>query len=393
MAAGSTKTIDQNLFCNEGMVLPTKIETLSSKDAVLKAIEEYKLLGRDAFLEKYKVKRIKKCELLYNNEKYDIKGIVAAAYIEQFGIPFEKINSNSGAKSAIQALKNLGFEIVDTPHPIEHLVKGRLYTRKELIDLYGGQLQGGIWTPTEFSVIFIFTGESGEAYGYKDGWSADGSFAYTGEGQKGPMEFIRGNKAIRDHKKNGEDIFLFEDNKKDKGVRFVGMFECDTWDYIHCLDFEKNDMRQGIVFNLFPVSSAREVDNDIDTSEVTSKKETLEQLRAKAIKSSMMTGQRKESDSKNSWFKRSEDVKKYVLQRASGICESCEQPAPFKKKNGEPYLEPHHTKRLADEGPDHPQWVGAICPTCHRRIHSGADGKALNQTLMVKLELKEADLK
>jgi 5-methylcytosine-specific restriction protein A len=372
--------------------LPTKIETLSSKDAVLKAIEEYKLLGRDAFLEKYEVKRIKKCELLYNNEKYDIKGIVAAAYIEQFGIPFEKINSNSRAKNAIQALKNLGFEIVDTPHPIEHLVKGRLYTRKELIDLYGGQLQGGIWTPTEFPVIFIFTGESGEAYGYKDGWSADGSFAYTGEGQKGPMEFIRGNKAIRDHKNNGEDIFLFEDNKKDKGVRFVGMFECDTWDYIECLDFQKKDMRQGIVFNLFPVSSAREVDNDIDTSEVTPKKETLEQLRAKAIKSSMMTGQRKESDSKNSWFERSEDVKKYVLQRANGICESCEQPAPFKKKNGEPYLEPHHTKRLADEGPDHPQWVGAICPTCHRRIHSGVDGKALNQTLMVKLELKEAAL-
>jgi 5-methylcytosine-specific restriction protein A len=375
------------------MVLPTKIETLSSKDAVLKAIEEYKLLGRDAFLEKYKVKRIKKCELLYNNEKYDIKGIVAAAYIKQFGIPFEKINSNSGAKNAIQALKNLGFEIVDTPHPIEHLVKGRLYTRKELIDLYGGQLQGGIWTPTEFPVIFIFTGESGEAYGYKDGWSADGSFAYTGEGQKGPMEFIRGNKAIRDHKENGEDIFLFEDNKKDKGVRFVGMFECDTWDYIECLDFEKKDMRQGIVFNLFPVSSAREVDNDIDTSEVTSKKETLEQLRAKAIASSMMTGQRKECDSKNSWFKRSEDVKKYVLQRANGICESCEQPAPFKKKNGAPYLEPHHTKRLADEGPDHPQWVGAICPTCHRRIHSGADGRALNQTLMVKLELKESSFK
>lgn len=373
--------------------MPTKIETLSSKDAVLKAIEEYKLLGRDAFLEKYEVKRIKKCKLLYNNEKYDIKGIVAAAYIYQSGISSEKINSNSGAKSAIQALKSLGFEIVDTPHPIEHLVKGRLYTRKELIDLYGGQLQGGIWTPTEFPVIFIFTGESGEAYGYKDGWSADGSFAYTGEGQKDDMQFIRGNKAIRDHKENGEDIFLFEDNKKDKGVRFVGMFECDTWDYIECLDFEKKDMRQGIVFNLFPVSSAREVDNDSETSEVTPKKETLEQLRKKAIQSSMMTGQRQQGDSKKSWFKRSEDVKKYVLQRANGICESCEQPAPFKKKNGEPYLEPHHTKRLADEGPDHPQWVGAICPTCHRRIHSGVDGKALNQTLMVKLELKEASFK
>ncbi|WP_261152769.1 HNH endonuclease signature motif containing protein [Serratia quinivorans] len=374
------------------MVLPTKIEMLSSKDAVLKAIEEYKLLGRDAFLEKYQVKRIKKCELLYNNEKYDIKGIVAAAYIEQFGIPFEKINSNSGAKSAIQALKNLGFEIVETPHPLEHLVKGEVYKRKAIHDLYGGQEQGGISTPKEFPVIFIFTGEIGETHGYKDGWSTDDHFSYTGEGQNGDMAFTNGNKHVRDHKENGRDILLFEYNKKRTGVKFVGLFECDSWNYTQCVDTAKK-MRQGIVFNLFRVSSAQEVDNDTTASEVVQKKETLEQLRKKAIQSSMMTGQRKESDSKNSWFKRSEDVKKYVLQRASGICESCEQPAPFKKKNGEPYLEPHHTKRLADEGPDHPQWVGAICPTCHRRIHSGADGKALNQTLMVKLELKETSFK
>lgn len=106
-----------------------------------------------------------------------------------------------------------------------------------------------------------------------------------------------------------------------------------------------------------------------------------------------MSGKRQQSDTKKSWFQRSEDVKKYVLKRANGICEACEQPAPFKKRNGDPYLEPHHTKRLADEGPDHPQWVGAICPTCHRRIHSGVDGKEVNKKLMVKLELKEANFK
>ncbi|POC80637.1 HNH endonuclease, partial [Vibrio vulnificus] len=57
------------------------------------------------------------------------------------------------------------------------------------------------------------------------------------------MEFIRGNKSIRDHKKDGKDIFLFEDNKKEKGVRYLGMFECDSWDHIQCLDLE-NNMRQ-----------------------------------------------------------------------------------------------------------------------------------------------------
>lgn len=369
-----------------------KIAMLSSKEAVLDAIKEYNNQGYDDFLKKNKIEKIRTHKVRYNKSLYDINGIATAAYISKNGKPPEKIKLNADLETVIQAFKNLGFEVIEIPHPLEKLEKGKLYKRKDLHDLYGGQEQGGISTPKEFPVIFIFTGEIGETHGYKDGWSTDDHFSYTGEGQNGDMAFTNGNKHIRDHKDNGRDILLFEYNKKRTGVKFFGLFECDSWNYTQCLDTEKK-MRQGIIFNLFRVSSAQDVDNDTTTSEIDQKKETLKQLRAKAIKSSMMTGQRKESDSKNSWFKRSEDVKKYVLQRANGICESCDKPAPFMKKNGEPYLEPHHTKRLADEGPDHPQWVGAICPTCHRRIHSGVDGKALNQTLMVKLELKEADFK
>ncbi|HGE8303019.1 TPA: HNH endonuclease [Serratia marcescens] len=369
--------------------MATAIEALSSKESVIKAIEEYKKIGRYEFLKQHEIKRFKKNTLLYNGEKYDIRGIAARAYSEQHGYPFKGINADSGTEKAIQFLKDLGFEVVETPHPFEILEKDEVYKRKYLHDLYGGQEQGGISTPKEFPVIFIFTGETGETHGYKDGWSNNDHFSYTGEGQKGNMQFTKGNKDIRDHKENGKDILLFEYNKKRTGVKFAGLFECDSWNYAECEDTQKN-MRQGIIFNLFRVSSAQDADHDLISSEVDQKEETLEQLRAKAIKSSEISGQRQQSDSKKSWFKRSEDVKKYVLKRANGICEACDQPAPFKKKNGEPYLEPHHTKRLADEGPDHPQWVGAICPTCHRRIHSGVDGKEVNKKLMVKLELKEA---
>ncbi|MFJ7501588.1 HNH endonuclease [Serratia grimesii] len=369
-----------------------KIAMLSSKDAVLEAIKEYNNQGYDNFLKKNKIEKIRTHKVRYNKSLYDINGIATAACILQLGEPSEKIKFSANLETVIQAFKNLGFEVIETPHPLEKLEEGELYKRKYLHELYGGQEQGGISTPKEFPVIFIFTSESGETHGYKDSWPNDNHFSYTGEGQKGNMEFTKGNKSILDHKDDGKDILLFEYNKKRTGVKLIGLFECGSWNYTQCLDTAK-EMRTGIVFNLFRVSSAQDVDNDTTTLEVNPKKETLEQLRAKAIESSVMIGQRKESDSKQFWFKRSEDVKKYVLQRANGICESCAQPAPFKKKNGEPYLEPHHTKRLADEGPDHPQWVGAICPTCHRRIHSGADGKALNQTLMVKLERKETNFK
>ena len=50
-------------------------------------------------------------------------------------------------------------------------------------------------------------------------------------------------------------------------------------------------------------------------------------------------------------------------------------------ERGSPYLEPHHIKRVADGGPDHPASVAAICPTCHRLVHHGQDGAKLNKEL------------
>ena len=40
---------------------------------------------------------------------------------------------------------------------------------------------------------FIFSGSTGEAYGYEDGWQqAEQTFLYSGEGQLGDMNFTRG---------------------------------------------------------------------------------------------------------------------------------------------------------------------------------------------------------
>jgi 5-methylcytosine-specific restriction endonuclease McrA len=82
---------------------------------------------------------------------------------------------------------------------------------------------------------------------------------------------------------------------------------------------------------------------------------------------------------------RSLAISLYVLRRANGYCEGCGTPAPFEKHDGTPYLEPHHTKRLSDDGPDHPARVIALCPNCHRRAHYAIDSKEFNTLLMRKL--------
>lgn len=88
---------------------------------------------------------------------------------------------------------------------------------------------------------------------------------------------------------------------------------------------------------------------------------------------------------------RSRAIRNYVLRRANGVCESCKCDAPFRRPDGSPYLEPHHTKRLADEGPDHPAKVIGLCPNCHRRAHLAVDGKAFNQRLIKKLRRIEGE--
>lgn len=71
-------------------------------------------------------------------------------------------------------------------------------------------------------------------------------------------------------------------------------------------------------------------------------------------------------------YKRNPDVVIEVLDRAKGICEKCNKPAPFKRrKDNTPYLEVHHKDKLSDGGDDSVENSIAVCPNCHRELHYG----------------------
>lgn len=363
------------------------INLLTSEQAVCAAIAECDKLGRDQFLVKYGYKRSRRYPLIFNGREYDSKAIVGVAFWIQYGDALTAYDFSGGAERVVPLLERLGFEVGTEGHPAEQLKIGVTYYRKDLMARFGGQLQSGIWTPKEFNAIFVFSGDSGKAYGYRDGWTEDGIFQYTGGGQVGDMKFTLGNKAIRDHRKNGKDLLLFEDLGKNKGVRYLGLFDCGGWEIVEGVDKNKT-ARKIIVFDFVPVSSAA-LSHELET-EAVSESKPLEELRTAALLAANEGGpMAKKGDGKRIWRIRSQKVKDYVLARAAGVCEACDEPAPFQKKDGTPYLEPHHTTRLADEGPDHPASVGAVCPTCHRRIHSGADGALWNKRLQARIAAKE----
>lgn len=268
------------------------------------------------------------------------------------------------------------------PHRFE---PGSSYKRTDLHDQYGGQRQGGISTPRDNPIIMLFTGSSGTQHGYVDDFTADGALVYTGEGQQGDMVFRSGNRAIRDHIRDGKELHVFTTaGMKRSFVRYQGEFAADSWT-IETLPDGDGQPRKAIRFNLVPIHDA---DLPSGVPELATQR-SLSELRELALAAATNTEEREATEAVRSFRERSRAVMAYALARADGRCESCHEPAPFLTKNGVPYLEVHHTRRLADGGPDHPLWVGAICPTCHRQIHYGADGDLLNEKLQAAISARE----
>ena len=63
-------------------------------------------------------------------------------------------------------------------------------------------------------------------------------------------------------------------------------------------------------------------------------------------------------------------VAELAKRRAEGICQLCEEQAPFKDKKGHPFLIPYYVKRLAQGGQDNIENVVALCPNCHAKMHT-----------------------
>jgi 5-methylcytosine-specific restriction protein A len=197
------------------------------------------------------------------------------------------------------------------------------------------------------------------------------------------MQFIKGNLALRDHAGNGEDVYLFEEVPEKSGyLRYKGQMVCTGFEWIDAPDTKQN-MRKAILFELVPLVSLDSANGETSesSSEVDqeSKPESLAELRRKALGDSAET--RSPVERRTLFRMRSRAVRLYVLARAAGKCEGCGASAPFVTQNGQPYLEPHHIRRLTDGGPDDPRWVAGVCPNCHRRAHYSLDAAEFNKKL------------
>lgn len=251
-----------------------------------------------------------------------------------------------------------------------NLEKGTKLTNQELCKVFGCSPQGGMRRSHETNSLVLIMNHLKSTY--EDRWEGNTLF-YTGMGQTGD-QVLKGNQNITLYESNDNDItvHLFE-VLVDKEYIYLGIVKLISTPFQdNQLDNEGNIRKVW----LFPLElqdqSLYLSNNDLSTLQNKRQKKakktlSLELLREKALKQSRIKPGYRYTKTKT--FQRSEYVIEYAKRKANGICDLCDEVAPFKDEDEIPYLEVHHIIPLSNGGSDTIDNVAALCPNCHRKMH------------------------
>ena len=220
---------------------------------------------------------------------------------------------------------------------------------------------------------------------YHDRW-IDDVFHYTGMGLRGEQTLIGNqNKTLAESGANGIAVHLFEVHKPTV-YTYVDEVVLATSPYREEQADLDGTSRSVWVFPLAPKGGKPPVlpavvMADLKKSETTKARKLGDAELAEKARQSGRTkvGVRYATIKQH---QRSAYVAEEAKRRARGKCELCKEPAPFRDRGREPYLETHHIVWLARDGADTPENTVALCPNCHRRMHildAAADVRALQE--------------
>ena len=253
---------------------------------------------------------------------------------------------------------------------MNNLAIGNHYNNDDICNTFLCAPQGGMRRSHKTNTLVLVANHTKSLY--EDEWKLD-TMNYTGMGSKGDqsLEFAQ-NKTLSESNENGINVHFFE-VFTDKVYTYQGQVTLIDKPFQEVQDDEDGNSRSVWIFplrrtdNSTPVVPKVELDKTFARKIKKTSTLTLEELKSKASKSQSKPGSRVAT---TTTYQRDPNVVNYTLKRAAGICELCEQPAPFKKKNGDPYLEVHHVEQLSKGGDDTIENAVALCPNCHRKMHS-----------------------
>ena len=217
----------------------------------------------------------------------------------------------------------------------------------------------------------------------------DGIYHYTGMGVDGNqrLDFMQ-NKTIAESNTNGIDMHFFEVFKAGEYI-YMGRVKLAGQPY-QARQKDENDNERDVW--VFPLKLLDENDSNtiIDKSVIdelyVEQRLTADQLDDSYLKK-LAEGYGSEANSRNiktKAYTRNQYIAEYTRRRSKGICELCQEPAPFKDSRGNPFLESHHIHWLSKGGPDRIENTVALCPNCHKKMHILNYQKDINKLLLTR---------
>lgn len=253
------------------------------------------------------------------------------------------------------------------------LKPGEIITNEGITEIFGCSPQGGMRRSHKTNTLVLISNHDKLNNPYNDRWIGS-IFHYTGMGMEGDQSLdFNQNKTLASSKDSPDiAVFLFEVFEKNK-YTFVGQVELTGEPYREKQKGIDGNYRNVWIFplklkdnNLPPAVPKETLDDLISKRENYVKQLSDQELEERARESTGLSGERQVTAKQ---YERNPYISELAKRRAKGICQLCKKEAPFKNKNGEPYLETHHIKPLSKSGKDTIENTVALCPNCHKRLH------------------------
>lgn len=253
------------------------------------------------------------------------------------------------------------------------LQAGQILNNIELMEIFKCSPQGGMRRSHKTNSLILVSNHIESIY--DDKWE-NNIFHYTGTGRNGDQSFnFSQNKTLLESNTNGITVYLFEVFKQHQ-YTYQGVVKLADEPYFDKQPDENLKARRVCVFPLKLVQGIPIKMNSLQTLKRKSNSifKLYKSLSNKELKKLIEEPDTNHSNNRSlsiiSRPIRRENVILYTLKRANGICQLCNQPAPFLNKNGIPFLEVHHIDFLSEGGSDTIYNTVALCPNCHRKCIS-----------------------
>lgn len=252
---------------------------------------------------------------------------------------------------------------------LNQLKPGMNLDNNQIMETFKCSGQGGMRRSHETNTLILVSNHIESLY--EDRWEG-GVFHYTGMGRVGDQTLTTQNKTVAESHINNVEIHLFEVFVTKK-YTYMGIVELASEPYQEYQLDENGDNR--LVW-IFPIRLKRNQRRIAIPAKLVNLKNEQREKKAKKLSDNELEKRAKTSSGKSgrrtttsTTYERDPYVTEFAKRWAKGICQLCEQPAPYANKKGEPHLHTHHIEWLSRGGEDSIVNTVALCPNCHDKMH------------------------